>query len=298
MPVVQGEAGVTESALDAQLSGALETAVREIEAGVAAHGATPGTVKVDHLILRGHAARALVDEAREFGADLVVVGLARSRRLRIDDPRGRPRPRWSITHRARSWWPGPPPCARSSWPTTARVALATPRRSWSSGRSWPRSRPPSSPWPRSRSRGSATRPGCTGRSCRRTRSRSTTPAGCTPTSPGGPRSSSAGSGDRSRPRSARAIRRPSSSPSLSGLGADLVVVGTRGHTGLTRMILGSVARKVLLHAPCSVLVVHEGIRGRGLGREDRASEPARTRPGGCRAGSLTRRSSSAGSMAG
>ena len=43
-------------------------------------------------------------------------------------------------------------------------------------------------------------------------------------------------------------------------GTDLVVVGTRGHTGLARMILGSVARNVLLHAPCSVLVVHEGVR--------------------------------------
>ena len=43
-------------------------------------------------------------------------------------------------------------------------------------------------------------------------------------------------------------------------GTDLIVVGTRGHTGLARMILGSVARNVLLHAPCSVLVVHEGVR--------------------------------------
>jgi nucleotide-binding universal stress UspA family protein len=42
-------------------------------------------------------------------------------------------------------------------------------------------------------------------------------------------------------------------------GTDLVVVGTRGHTGLTRMILGSVARNVLIHAPCSVLVVREGV---------------------------------------
>lgn len=37
--------------------------------------------------------------------------------------------------------------------------------------------------------------------------------------------------------------------------ADLVVVGSRGHTGLTRLLIGSVARNVLLHAPCSVLVV-------------------------------------------
>lgn len=39
-------------------------------------------------------------------------------------------------------------------------------------------------------------------------------------------------------------------------GAGLLVVGTRGRTGLTRLFLGSVARNVLLHAHCSVLVVH------------------------------------------
>jgi nucleotide-binding universal stress UspA family protein len=39
------------------------------------------------------------------------------------------------------------------------------------------------------------------------------------------------------------------------LGADLVVCGTRGLTGLSRLLLGSVARNVLVHAPCSVLVV-------------------------------------------
>jgi nucleotide-binding universal stress UspA family protein len=37
--------------------------------------------------------------------------------------------------------------------------------------------------------------------------------------------------------------------------ADLVVVGSRGQTGLTRLLLGSVARNVLYEAPCSVLVV-------------------------------------------
>src|SRR5512138_1988183 len=39
------------------------------------------------------------------------------------------------------------------------------------------------------------------------------------------------------------------------LGVDLIVCGTRGLTGLSRLLLGSVARNVLLHAPCSVLIV-------------------------------------------
>ena len=39
------------------------------------------------------------------------------------------------------------------------------------------------------------------------------------------------------------------------LDLDLVVVGSRGHTGLSRLLIGSVARNVLLNAHCSVLVV-------------------------------------------
>ncbi len=39
------------------------------------------------------------------------------------------------------------------------------------------------------------------------------------------------------------------------LGADLVVVGTRGNTGLKHLILGSVAERTVREAPCSVLTV-------------------------------------------
>jgi len=42
---------------------------------------------------------------------------------------------------------------------------------------------------------------------------------------------------------------------------DLLVVGSRGHVGITRLVMGSVAHSVLTHAHCSVLVVkgsHEG----------------------------------------
>jgi nucleotide-binding universal stress UspA family protein len=49
---------------------------------------------------------------------------------------------------------------------------------------------------------------------------------------------------------------------------DLIVTGTRGHRGLTRLILGSTARKLLVHAPCSVLIVRE-----------RATAEAETGPG-------------------
>jgi nucleotide-binding universal stress UspA family protein len=36
--------------------------------------------------------------------------------------------------------------------------------------------------------------------------------------------------------------------------ADLIVIGTHGHTGISRFLLGSVATAVLRHAPCDVLV--------------------------------------------
>lgn len=41
------------------------------------------------------------------------------------------------------------------------------------------------------------------------------------------------------------------------VGADLVVVGSRGEGSVKRVIHGSVSTKVLHHAPCSVLVVKD-----------------------------------------
>jgi len=41
-------------------------------------------------------------------------------------------------------------------------------------------------------------------------------------------------------------------------GADLILLGTHGRHGIKRFILGSVARIVATHAPCSVEVVRRG----------------------------------------
>ena len=38
-------------------------------------------------------------------------------------------------------------------------------------------------------------------------------------------------------------------------GVDLIVVGTKGRSGMSRALLGSVASKVVTYSPCSVLVV-------------------------------------------
>lgn len=39
-------------------------------------------------------------------------------------------------------------------------------------------------------------------------------------------------------------------------GADVIVVGSHGHSGLERLLMGSVAQYVVDHAPCSVEVAH------------------------------------------
>lgn len=49
--------------------------------------------------------------------------------------------------------------------------------------------------------------------------------------------------------------------------ADCIVIGSRGQTGVRRLLLGSVARSILFHAPCSVLVVHD------RGAEKKVPEP-------------------------
>lgn len=39
--------------------------------------------------------------------------------------------------------------------------------------------------------------------------------------------------------------------------ADAIIIATHGHSGLKHVLLGSVAEKVVRHAPCSVLVVRK-----------------------------------------
>ncbi len=39
--------------------------------------------------------------------------------------------------------------------------------------------------------------------------------------------------------------------------ADLILVGSRGRTGIKEMFLGSVSNYITHHAPCSVLIVHK-----------------------------------------
>ena len=67
---------------------------------------------------------------------------------------------------------------------------------------------------------------------------------------------------RARGRQAEAVMRTGDAAAeiisaAADVAADLVVMGSRGRTGLARVVLGSVARNVLHGSTASVLVVHE-----------------------------------------
>ncbi len=49
-------------------------------------------------------------------------------------------------------------------------------------------------------------------------------------------------------------------------GIDVIVIGTHGRTGVDRLVMGSVAERVMREAPCSVLVVK---LQRGVGSPER-----------------------------
>jgi nucleotide-binding universal stress UspA family protein len=47
----------------------------------------------------------------------------------------------------------------------------------------------------------------------------------------------------------------------SAIGADLIVMGTHGRSGVSRLLLGSVAEQVVQHAPCSVVAMRQLEKG-------------------------------------
>lgn len=47
--------------------------------------------------------------------------------------------------------------------------------------------------------------------------------------------------------------------SAADIGADLIVVGSHGRTGLSRLLMGSVTEGIIGHSDCSVLVAHAGV---------------------------------------
>ena len=53
-------------------------------------------------------------------------------------------------------------------------------------------------------------------------------------------------------------------------GAELIVMGTHGRTGLTRLLMGSVAEAIVRRAPCPVLVYRE-VAEKLAGRQSKAT---------------------------
>jgi nucleotide-binding universal stress UspA family protein len=50
-------------------------------------------------------------------------------------------------------------------------------------------------------------------------------------------------------------------------GADLLVVGSRGHGGFTEALLGSVSQHCVHHAQCPIVIIRAGCRGAAQTRE-------------------------------
>ena len=66
---------------------------------------------------------------------------------------------------------------------------------------------------------------------------------------------------RARESGLRVATHIASQPTIDGIvrvareiGAETIVVGTHGHTGIKHALLGSVAERIVRHAPCEVLV--------------------------------------------
>lgn len=57
--------------------------------------------------------------------------------------------------------------------------------------------------------------------------------------------------------------------------ADLIVMATHGRTGLTRMLIGSTAERVVRTAACPVLTVHGYRRGRTSGKARKSAKKSR-----------------------
>jgi nucleotide-binding universal stress UspA family protein len=65
-------------------------------------------------------------------------------------------------------------------------------------------------------------------------------------------------------------------------GADLIVLGTHGRTGLSHLLLGSVAARVVQHAPCPVLTVKAAKGAEKSAPAVAAPAAGRERPTRCR----------------